>query len=351
MVLPGPREASEQDAGVTGIATLPYRINSHLDRFSSVGVILLYHRVAEGVPDPQLLAVTPAHFAEHLEILAERCTPVHLHNVQRPRGRRPARPTVAVTFDDGYADNLLQAKPLLETQQVPATVFVASGRLGGTEFWWDELAEVLLDTPLLPSVLTCRVHGGERTWNLRDGAEAYRDWNVVRADAGDRGDAYKELCELVGGLDAQEQERVLDQVATWAGVERRARADYRALTPEEVVALAEGGMVDIGGHTVSHPRLSTLPLRAQFSEMREGKTRLESLLGRPVTSFSYPFGGPPDFTLGSMAMARLAGFRLACANYPGRVHRFSPTFALPRFIVRDWPGDEFERHLRAWLHA
>lgn len=333
------------------MGNLPYRLNRGLERLATVGVILLYHRVVEGPPDRQLLGVTPAHFSEHLEILAERCTPVHLHELQRPRGRRLSRAAVAVTFDDGYADNLLQAKPLLERRQVPATVFVASGHLGGTEFWWDELAEVLLDTPLLPTILTCRVGAVERTWNLTDAAEAYRDWNVAQANVGDRGEAYKELCELLGGLDARERERVLDQVARWAGAERRARADYRAMTPEQLVALAKGELVEIGGHTVTHPRLSALPLRAQFREMREGKTRLESLLGRPVTGFSYPFGGPPDFTLGSMAMARLAGFRLACANYPGRVHRFSPTFALPRFIVRDWPGDEFERRLRAWLYA
>ncbi len=155
------------------MATLPYRINSRLDRFSSVGVVLLYHRVVEGLPDRQLLAVTPAHFAEHLEILAQACTPVRLHELQKPSRRRSSQAAVAVTFDDGYADNLLQAKPLLERRrQVPATVFVASGHLGGTEFWWDELAEILLDTPLLPPVLTCRVGGVERTWTLRDGSHA-----------------------------------------------------------------------------------------------------------------------------------------------------------------------------------
>ncbi len=263
----------------------------------------------------------------------------------------PRAAAVAITFDDGYVDNLRYAKPLLERLRVPATVFVASGHLGGTEFWWDELAGILLDTPLLPPVLTCRAGGFERTWTLGDTAEAYRGWNVLRADAGDRGESYNDLCALLGNLDVQERERVLDQVAGWAGTERTARADYRALTPDELVALAKGDMVEIGGHTVTHTRLSALPLRIQLSEMRGGKTRLESLLCRRITSFSYPFGGPPDFTLGSMAMARRAGFRLACANFPGRVHRFSPAFALPRFIVRDWPGDEFERRLRAWLYA
>jgi len=334
------------------MATLPYRLNSGLDRFSSVGVILLYHRVGEGVPDPQLLAVTPAHFAEHLEILAQACTPVRLRELRRSQGRRdPRRAAVAVTFDDGYADNLLQAKPLLEAACVPATVFVASGHLGGAEFWWDELAGILLDTPQLPPVLTCRVDGVDRTWPVGDGPEAYRGWDVIQPPRGDRGEAYKELSGLLGDVEHPERERVLDDVAAWAGVARTVRPGHRPMTPDEVLSLAQGGTVDVGGHTVTHPRLSALPLRAQLREMREDKARLESLLGKPVTSFSYPFGGPSDFTLGSMAMARLAGYRLAVANFPGRVHRLSPTFALPRYLVRDWPGDEFERRLRAWLYG
>lgn len=333
------------------MGNLPYRLNSGLDRRRSGGVILLYHRVVAGVPDPQLLTVTSAHLAEHLQILAQACTPVSLRDLPSLRRPHPRRAAVAVTFDDGYADNLWEAKPLLERWQVPATMFVATGQLGRSEFWWDQVARVLLDTPALPPVLTLRVGGVERTWNVSDAAEAYRGWNVLQTWPGERGEAYKDLCGMLGGLEREERERVLDRLAEWGGAERKARVDYRVMTPDEVMALSEGDVVEVGGHTVTHARLSSLSRRVQFREIREGKTRLEHILGRPITSFSYPFGAPADFTLASMTLARIAGFRLACANYPGRVHRFSPTFALPRFIVRDWPGDEFERRLRAWLYA
>ena len=52
---------------------------------------------------------------------------------------------VAITFDDGYRDNLTSAKPILERAEAPATVFITMDRLGAArEFWWDELAHMCL---------------------------------------------------------------------------------------------------------------------------------------------------------------------------------------------------------------
>ena len=68
------------------------------------------------------------------------------------------RPRIVVTFDDGYADNLINALPIAEAKGVPITIFVTSGVLGSRSgFWWDRLGTLLRSRVHLQSVRSpCR---------------------------------------------------------------------------------------------------------------------------------------------------------------------------------------------------
>lgn len=120
---------------------------------SSKGLILMYHRVADVDVDPWALSVSPQHFDEQLEVLKSHYHPLSLQQlVQAHKQHNIPKRAVAITFDDGYADNLLQAKPILERHNIPATVFVITGTLGNSdEFWWDALERLLLQPGACPS--------------------------------------------------------------------------------------------------------------------------------------------------------------------------------------------------------
>jgi peptidoglycan/xylan/chitin deacetylase (PgdA/CDA1 family) len=78
---------------------------------------------------------------------------------------------VVVTFDDGYADNLHHAKPLLERYGIPATVFVTSDYIGQEhEFWGDKLERLLLQPGALPQTLQLQVNGTAYQWSLGEAA-------------------------------------------------------------------------------------------------------------------------------------------------------------------------------------
>jgi peptidoglycan/xylan/chitin deacetylase (PgdA/CDA1 family) len=104
--------------------------------------ILMYHRIATPDVDPWGLSVSPERFAEQVQALRAHRTMLPMDAfVARLRSRTLPHDAVAFTFDDGYSDNLRQAKPILEAAGVPATVFLTTGRIGADkEFWWDELA-------------------------------------------------------------------------------------------------------------------------------------------------------------------------------------------------------------------
>ena len=105
-------------------------------------VIVSYHQIAEPELDPWGMRVSAARFSEHMRALRQVADPVPLIDLlATPPG---SQPRVAVTFDDGYFDNLSVALPILRRFDVPATVFVATGYIGKSHFWWDVLEDVLL---------------------------------------------------------------------------------------------------------------------------------------------------------------------------------------------------------------
>ncbi len=327
--------------------------------FTPPALILLYHRIASSSPDPQLLCVTPTHFGEHLEVLGKYGHPTALRSLlpALQNGQRRRRALV-VTFDDGYADNLHHAKPLLERYDVPATVFVTSGYVGSEkEFWYDDLERLLLQPGILPQTLQLKLNGRLHQWQLsssvhydEDSYHAYAGWNISQKDdPTPRHEVYRSLFQTLLPLPDNERRKLVDGLLLAAGVATSGRPTHRVLSTEETIQLTDGALVEIGSHTVSHPVLSTLPTAAQAKEISQSKARLEEMLGQRVTSFAYPRGCRSDYTDETVAAVRDAGFQCACAAFPDIIGRATDRWQLPRFLVRDWDGDEFARRLSQWF--
>ena len=303
-------------------------------KFVKPALILLYHRVAELRLDSQLLAVTPAHFAEQLDILKRRARPVSLDELTKRlgSGELPER-AVAVTFDDGYADNLQNAKPLLESQGVPATVFVTTGYVEGQrEFWWDELEGLLLEAPSNGQKLELTIDGVVRRWSENDFQRAYH-----------------EIFAAMRAMPDSERGNILEQLRSWAGRGAACRPSHRPLSSDEVRELPRSDVVEVGAHSRTHPVLSGLPVPAQREEVEGSKADLERILGRPVTSFAYPYGTEADYSAETVRIVRSAGFGSACVNVADVVWRGTDRFEIPRLLVRNWDATTFERQLEEWF--
>ncbi len=315
----------------------------------------MYHRIADLPTDPQRLAVTAQHFAEHLDIIRSRYRPLQLGElaVALAQGRVPSR-AVVVTMDDGYADNLHTAHPLLERHGVPATIFVASGYVGsGRQFWWDELEGIALRPGILPPRLRYIGESGPREYDVdmvRYGDEDYelhRAWHVECADAPTaRHRLYITLYHDLYRLSVEKRAVALDALRACVDGLSAVSGTGRPLTIGELIELGRSPLVDIGAHSVTHAALPQLPLSAQRYEIQESRRQLEQILHRPVTAFGYPHGGATPET---MRLVEEAGFACAGASEAGPVTRRSHRYRLPRMLVRDWTGDELSRRLQEWL--
>jgi peptidoglycan/xylan/chitin deacetylase (PgdA/CDA1 family) len=306
-------------------------------QFKPGGVILLYHRVASLSADPHSLAVSPEHFAQQLEHVHDTCHPMRLLDLlEAMRQRSLPQRAVAITFDDGYSDNYEHAYPLLKSAGIPATIFVTSEQLDSErEFWWDDLERLLLLPQQLPEHLRISVEDQEYEWRF-DSVEQRRH-------------VHQAIHDLLRLLDADTRDEVLDALANWVGLEQSGRSDYRAMTTGELTELAQSGCVDIGGHTMSHPVLSTLPAEAQYGEIVGGRQRLESIIGCRIRTFAYPYGASQDFTDETAEIVREAGFQSACTTIPGSIEAGDDPFRLRRCPVFDWDTSTFKQQLESYF--
>jgi hypothetical protein len=238
-------------------------------------------------------------------------------------------------------------------------VFVApSPRPDAHEFWWDTLERILLQPRSLPQNLQLVIDGVSHEWRLGSAAEygpdddtRHRSWNYGRKDdPTQRHVIFRSVHQLLKSLDEDERLKVLQDLAAWACLDTAVRPTHRVLSAAEVVRLAEGGLVHMGAHTMTHPVLSRLSPAKQRAEIKQSKAHLEEILGRPVTSFAYPHGLKADYTEETIAIVRETRFECACAAFPGIVRPGMDVHQLPRFVVRDDDGETFAERLSTYFY-
>ena len=314
-------------------------------------VILMYHRVADVGADPWSIAVSPANFAEHLQVLRRHCEPLPLGKMaDLLRERRLPPRAVGLSFDDGYADNLHNAKPLCARYDVPGTVFVTTGTIGAArEFFWDELERILLEPGTLPRELVLQLGGRTHRWSLGDDAiytaeacQRHRTQQVGDPAPTRRHAVYAELYRLIDALPFAARELALDALRAWAQLPPSDRRLAHPMDADEIRSLADGRLVEVGAHGVTHRALSALPSREQAVEIRDSKRVLEEILGAPVAGFTYPHGrlGEP-----TAQIAREAGFAYACSTVNRSIRPSADPYAIPRVFVKNWNGEQFAKRL------
>jgi len=234
----------------------------------------------------------------------------------RAQGRLPAR-ALAITFDDGYADNHDVALPILRRHGLNATFFIATGYLDGGRMWNDSLIEALRATSLNSLDLE----------PLGVGLGRYALGSLEERRA-----AIQAILAVVKYLEPAHRLEVVGRIAQLAGV---TLPDDLMMSSDQLRAMRAAGMV-IGAHTVNHPILLKLPAEGMREEIRRSRDRLQQLLDEPVDLFAYPNGKPGvDYDQAAVDIVRAEGFAAAFSTVWGAVSRQSDDFQLPRFTPWD----------------
>jgi len=280
--------------------------------------VLIFHRV---LPRPDPLFPDEMHAARFDELcgwVSRWFNVLPLDEAVRLRaaGKLPAR-ALAITFDDGYADNHDVAMPILLRHGLSATFFISTGYLDGGRMWNDSVIEAVRGTTLGELDLT----------SLAPGLGRY-----VLGELKQRREAIHAILSVVKYLPPPRRLEVVAEFARLAGVEL---PDDLMMRSDQVRAMREAGLL-IGAHTVNHPILLKLPADEILRELRESRQTLERLLDEPVRLFAYPNGKPGvDYDDAAAELVRREGFDAAFSTAWGAAGPGSDIFQMPRFTPWD----------------
>ena len=207
------------------------------------------------------------------------------------RPRHSPRNAAVVTFDDGYVDNLTEAKPSLAKAGLLGDGVLATGFLNQRdEFWWDELARLIfLGAELTHLAITVR----DKTmrFDLDDNrSNQSRGWR-----AGTKGLARFDrkpttIWRTLRDLRPEERDPAMAQIRSALAQRLTSTGSGRPMTSAEVRSLVSDGLIAIGAHTVTHPVLTELPASDRIREITESRITCGTLSGSEVRTFAYPFG-------------------------------------------------------------
>jgi peptidoglycan/xylan/chitin deacetylase (PgdA/CDA1 family) len=309
--------------------------------------VITYHGVLPSgyeVTDLQLDGswVTADVFRRQLRLLRSRynvVSPAEVRLWRKGEGLLPPR-AVLLTCDDGLANAVSDMLPILQEEGLRCLFFVTTRSLEEqpSMLWYEELYLTLRD---LPSGAFEGTFCGVPVKAPLDGDLLQRNsfWYgmvemLSKRSTETRLGFARELREQAG-LPADWSRQYLHQ----------SDSRFRLLSLSEIGRLLAAGM-EIGSHTLSHPKLSQLPAETAWKEIAGSRTALEKALGVPVWSIAYPFGGTDSVSTRELQMAEQAGYDCAFINFGGTFRSGTSWFGIPRVHVSlDTTVPEFEAHM------
>jgi peptidoglycan/xylan/chitin deacetylase (PgdA/CDA1 family) len=252
---------------------------------SSPPVILMYHGVSVGTVPGSLRNCEGKHmpadlFAQHLRVLQRSRRVISLSDmIAGMEQRQDMRNTVALTFDDGYENNLLAAAPALADFKMPAAFFVATGFIGAERCIWFDKLEIALDRTNRTSM---QLPGNNGTIPIRSLIEKRQA--LVRA---------KKILKAKETRSLDEDAMTL--VAQLGVTDFSPDGDYRFMDWNQVRQLVQAGF-EVGAHTVSHPILSKIPFDEAVAEILDSKEQVRQETGQCSSTFCFPNGKMSDFS-------------------------------------------------------
>ncbi len=301
-----------------------------LRRSRNKSVILMYHRVSESSAGDNCtkfeVGVAKNNFEAQMKYIRKNMNPLPLSDLVGYiiAGKEIPEKTIAVTFDDGYEDNYINAYPVLKKYSIPATIFLTTDHIESSKiFWWDKVSEIIKKTSeSFINVNEFRTVSNSR-FNLQDSLKlgnwtqkAYAIGTIINLF---KTFEYKKIPDAVDLL-----QRMLD-------IDNKDIENPAMVTWKQIKEMSNNG-IDFGAHTATHPDLTKIDLKEAEKEILKSKETIENKTNNTASGFAYPFGLSVNLNNQIKKIAR-DYFQYACTAKMGPVADCSDIYGLKRVSV------------------
>jgi peptidoglycan/xylan/chitin deacetylase (PgdA/CDA1 family) len=282
--------------------------------------ILMYHSVRD---EPERYANSigtgilhaTSVFEQQMELVSRRFNPVAVDDIRLflNDGKPLPRRAVAVTFDDGYADNSEIVAPILSRFGIRASFYLMVSVIGTKNPPW-----------------FCRLRYAFSTTRKKGWLSPANGplWSLTTAQ--DRDAALLAAFDLCAPLAGDALEQTVQTIERDLDVETLIDGGRLMMEWSQARALQRAGHI-VGCHTLTHPNVAQVAQDVARKELLVSKRKLEEELSAPVLHFSYPHPAlNPHWTPGTVAISKEAGYQTAVTTTPGPVRRGDHPLRLTR---------------------
>lgn len=187
----------------------------------------------------------------------------------------PGRPNFVITFDDGYRNNFLYAKPILEEAKVPATIFITGLNEANQDILWADFLNIASVLTTMDIVICGEsYHQINGTYHCRRSGKSL--YEIIKHDQAGSSFKLEMIASFIGLYDFKKDSKYDDY--------------WKLMSDEEITICGESNYIEVGSHSYLHNNLSSISHDLAVIELTNSKNYLESLTQQPIVSLGYPDG-------------------------------------------------------------
>lgn len=260
-------------------------------------LIVFYHEVGNYLHLLGNIVTTNKHFENQVKFLTKKFYPIGIDDLERSLNDDNINGCLLlITFDGGYKGNILNAQPILENYKAPGLIYIVTNSVEKGEVPWTTKLSFLI-----------------RQTNKTKLSLSYDGTDIYNGSIVNKKKSLNTIKKRLYNLSYETRDAILSEIAGKLDVDM-SMLDKVFMSWSDISNIKKTGLISIGSHTITHPRLNEISENEAKKEIFQSKKIIEEKTGGEITSFCYPDGKIGERIV---SLVKEAGYRSATTTING----------------------------------